>query len=102
MTTDELAPLRRALLKKGAELADILAGLLAGKQVTIAELLAPKPGETPIEKVRRYLDGVDRKIKAIDDGSYGSCDGCGAALPFAELQALPWMDRCRACAAQGR
>jgi hypothetical protein len=101
LTADELRSLRRPLLKKGGELAEILAKLLAGEKVRIDDLLAPRPGETPIEKARRYLAVVDRKIKALDAGTYGACDECGAAIPYVYLAELPWMDTCRACAARG-
>lgn len=98
-TADELAHLRRRLLVKGRELAEILAALMAGLSPKATDLLDARPGETQIEKVRRYLGLVDRKIKAIVAGSYGRCDDCDAAIPAAELAELPWMDRCRACVA---
>ncbi len=103
LTTDELATLRPRLLAKGGEIADILARLLAGEKVRIDDLIAPKPGETPIEKARRYLALVDAKIKALDagTGAYGACDQCGAAIPYPYLAELPWMDTCRACHARG-
>jgi RNA polymerase-binding transcription factor DksA len=98
-TTDELARLRRRLLAKGRDLAEQLAALMAGLKPKATDLLDAKPGETPIEKVRRYLDLVDRKIKAIAAGTYGHCEGCGRAIPYALLAELPWMDRCPACSA---
>jgi RNA polymerase-binding transcription factor DksA len=101
LSTGELASLRKALLKKGAELADKLSRLMAGEKVKLDELLSPRPGETPIEKARRYLALVDRKIKSIDAGTFGRCDACGAALSYPELDGVPWMETCRACAAKG-
>lgn len=98
-TADELALLRRRLLVKGRELAEILAALMAGLSPGATDLLDARPGETKIEKVRRYLGLVDRKIKAIAAGSYGRCEGCDAAIPLAQLRELPWMDRCPACSA---
>src|SRR5687768_2367025 len=92
LTTDEISSLRKALLKKGAELADKLSRLMAGQKVQIDELVSPKPGETPIEKARRYLELVDRKIKSIDGGTFGRCDMCGANLSFVELDGVPWME----------
>lgn len=98
-TTDELTRLRRRLLAKGRDLAEQLAALMAGLKPKATDLLDAKPGETKIERTRRYLDLVDRKIKAIAAGTYGHCDGCGTAFPYVLLAELPWMDRCRACAA---
>jgi hypothetical protein len=101
LTTDELATLRPRLLKKGAEVAEILSRLLAGEKVRIDDLLAPKPGETPIEKARRYLAVIDARIKALAAGTYGSCDQCDSPIPYPYLAELPWMDTCRACHARG-
>jgi RNA polymerase-binding transcription factor DksA len=97
-TADELARLRRRLLAKGRELAEDLAALMAGQRPKATDLLDARPGETPIEKVRRYLDLVDRKIKAIAAGSYGRCAGCGTPFANVELAEIPWLDRCRSCA----
>jgi RNA polymerase-binding transcription factor DksA len=98
-TTDDLARLKKRLLAKGRDLAEQLAALMAGLKPKATDLLDARPGETPIEKTRRYLTVVDRKIKAIAAGTYGSCEGCGKAFPYALLAELPWMDRCSACSA---
>jgi hypothetical protein len=100
LTEEQVGLARRGLLKKGAELADKLSRLLAGENVKIDELLAPKPGETPIERVRRYLAAVDAKIKQIDARTYGKCDACGQPIEWIYLSEVPWMDACRACAAK--
>jgi DnaK suppressor protein len=97
LTADELARLRRRLLVKGRELAEQLAALLAGLTPRATDVLDARPGETKIERTRRYLDLVDGRIKAIAAGRYGVCDGCGAPLPYVQLDALPWLDRCTAC-----
>jgi RNA polymerase-binding transcription factor DksA len=100
LTPEQLTKLRRALLKKGAELNEKLTKLLAGQQIHVEDLLNAKPGETPIEKLRRYLNHVDAQIKDIAAGakSYGRCVVCGKPLSLAELEALPWADTCRGCA----
>jgi RNA polymerase-binding transcription factor DksA len=98
-TDEELTRLRRRLLAKGRDLAEQLAALMAGLSPRATDLLDAKPGETKIEKVRRYLDLVDRKIKAIAAGSYGHCEGCDAPFPYAVLAELPWIARCPTCSA---
>lgn len=95
--------LRKQLLKKGAELNEKLVGLLAGQAVAVSHLLEPtKPGERPEERLRRFLDLVDRKLHALQDGSYGHCSACAVALPFVELEQMPWADLCRACSDEGK
>ena len=99
MTEDQLRGLKRQLLKKGRELAEILAALLEGKKPAGAATLAGQPGETPEEKVRRYMKDIQAKVDAINNntGTYGKCEKCGVELPYVELEQLPWADRCRRC-----
>jgi RNA polymerase-binding transcription factor DksA len=99
LTAEELAGLRRRLLVKGRELAEQLAALMAGLTPKATDLLEARPGETPIERTRRYLDLVDGRIKAITAGRYGTCSGCHAPIPYVRLAEVPWMDLCTSCAA---
>jgi RNA polymerase-binding transcription factor DksA len=99
-TQDELGRLRRKLLAKGRDLAQELSELMAGLKPKATDLLEAKPGETRIERVRRYLDLVDRKIKAVAAGRYGLCDSCATPIPLVQLNELPWLERCAGCRAQ--
>ena len=91
--------LQRRLLRKGGELAAILAELLAGERPDVMRLLGRgKPGETPIERTRRFLRLVDERLQAVHAGTYGRCVQCGDGLPFAQLEQAPWIDTCEACA----
>ncbi len=49
--------------------------------------------ETRLE-LRKISDAIER----IDDGQYGFCDECGAAISAARLAALPHTDTCIDCA----
>jgi RNA polymerase-binding transcription factor DksA len=102
-TVDEVALLRRQLLKKGAEINEKLTRLLSGQKVDVEALLSggkKKPGADPIERLRHFLALVDGRIKAIAAGRYGRCESCGEGLPFEHLQQIPWIDTCQACAAK--
>ena len=94
--------LKRALLKKGGELAEQLSKLLAGEStVDVSALLGGgKPGETPEEKLRRFMARIDAALAALAAGSYGSCEGCGVALGWPALQQVPWAELCPSCAAK--
>jgi hypothetical protein len=92
--------LRRLLLAKGAELNDQLTRLLDGKEVALETLVGGgDPGETPAERVRRFLDLIDARLGEIRAGTYGRCATCGERLGLARLEQMPWADRCAACAA---
>jgi RNA polymerase-binding transcription factor DksA len=94
-----LTRLRRAIMKRGQALADILAELLAGKDKTrsLDLLNAGKPGLRPEERARMALDQVEARRKLIDAGDdrYGRCDVCGEDLGLVALGEMPWADRCR-------
>lgn len=40
---------------------------------------------------------VIRALEKLDDGTYGTCDGCGQDIAPERLEALPWATRCVAC-----
>lgn len=47
------------------------------------------------------LAEIRRARAKLDEGSYGRCDTCGAAIPEGRLEALPWAVQCVACASRG-
>src|SRR5262249_21993628 len=100
LTAEQIQILKRRLLKKGAEVNEKLTQLLNGQRRDLEALTGPrKPGETPIERLRRFLALVDGRIQAIRAGRpYGRCEKCDAPLPFAHLEQVPWIDTCEACA----
>ncbi|MGZ4108191.1 MAG: TraR/DksA family transcriptional regulator [Actinomycetota bacterium] len=44
------------------------------------------------------LQDVVRALEKLDDGTYGTCDGCGGPIEPDRLEAIPWATRCVACA----
>jgi RNA polymerase-binding transcription factor DksA len=93
----ELRSLRRDLLAKGTEINDKLTRLLAGEHVDVEALVGGQPGETPIEKLHRFLWLIDERIHAVDTERFGHCEVCGAPQSYAELHEMPWATRCHAC-----
>lgn len=99
-TDAQIKTLRRHLLKKGAELNAKLTELLADPTIDMSGLFgAGKPGEKPVERLRRFMALIDGRLRAIKEGRYGRCDRCGDGIPFAHLEQIPWIDTCQACAA---
>jgi RNA polymerase-binding transcription factor DksA len=97
ITAAQVQSLRRRLLMKGRDVSDRLAALLAGQTPSATDLVDAKPGETPIERLQRYLALVDRQIHATVDGSYGRCRGCGEPFSYESLAELPWAELCLRC-----
>lgn len=42
----------------------------------------------------RVLQGIDRALQRIDDGTYGKCARCGKEIPEERLEARPWAELC--------
>ena len=56
----------------------------------------PAP-ESTIDEVDRLLDEVEAALARLDDGTYGTCAGCGAAIDDARLSRDPTVRTCAAC-----
>lgn len=52
------------------------------------------------DRLRDVLADVIRAEAKLDEGTYGSCDVCGAPIGKERLEALPWATHCVNCAAQ--
>lgn len=49
---------------------------------------------------RDRIAEIERALRRIQDGSYGTCLSCAAPIPPARLEARPAAERCVACASQ--
>jgi RNA polymerase-binding transcription factor DksA len=45
--------------------------------------------ETELAHSQRVLDDVDRALERLTEGTYGSCEACGAPIFGADLEADP-------------
>jgi RNA polymerase-binding protein DksA len=43
------------------------------------------------------VDDLDHALARLDAGTYGTCEPCGAAMPFERLEAIPHARLCVAC-----
>ena len=43
------------------------------------------------------LNAVDEALKAIEKGTYGTCEECGREIPAERLEALPYTTSCAEC-----
>lgn len=51
-----------------------------------------------VRAARDRLAEVDAAVARLDDGTYGTCEGCGRPIARERLAALPTARRCVACA----
>lgn len=52
------------------------------------------------DRGKTEIEAIDRALRRIADGSYGTCADCGAAIPAARLDAMLTADTCVRCATQ--
>ncbi|MDH4307368.1 MAG: TraR/DksA family transcriptional regulator [Acidimicrobiia bacterium] len=46
------------------------------------------------------LHKVERALGRLEDGTYGTCESCGSAIPVARLEVLPYATMCVTCASK--
>lgn len=51
------------------------------------------------ENTKYLLNQVEHALYLIKKKKYGICENCGAVIPVARLEALPYSTNCRDCAA---
>jgi DnaK suppressor protein len=54
------------------------------------------------ENAVSLLDQVDEALERIEGDGYGNCESCGAPIPVARLEALPYTKLCIDCASDRR
>ncbi len=47
--------------------------------------------------VRRALQDIEAAFTRLDDGTYGTCQGCGGTIPAARLDIMPHARYCVPC-----
>ena len=47
-----------------------------------------------LDEIEAELDDVEKALERLDDGTYGTCEVCGDALPDEQLAASPAARRC--------
>ncbi len=53
------------------------------------------------DRSRMELHRVESALRALDQGTYGTCDSCGKPIAPERLEAIPWSAQCIACARKG-
>ena len=57
---------------------------------------APEDDILRLEAIEADLAGVDAALRRLEEGSYGACEVCGAALNREVLERDPLAERCPA------
>ncbi len=53
--------------------------------------VAAELGENKVlyDQLRKDLDDIEKALARMDEGSYGTCEVCGAEIPPARLEVMP-------------
>ena len=101
---------RETLARRRAELAAELerlteppepgSGIGFGKRVGdgTAEAVERIATTATARSIASSLAEVDRALQKLEEGSYGTCDGCKQPIPAARLEAMPAKVTCVECA----
>lgn len=109
----DLEEVRRTLLARLEELrsreADLKRPPAPGSTIGFGKRI----GEGTTEAIGRIADvgvaeglghierRIERALEKLDEGSYGTCDACGEAIPAGRLKVAPESSLCVACARSG-
>jgi DnaK suppressor protein len=111
---DNLNAIRRELEARRTDMRERVAGLAERPELGAAQGFGKRIGDGTTEAISRLTDiGVGRSLEAslerteralakLDEGTYGTCDSCGAVIPPKRLQAMPDSTLCVECAAAER
>jgi RNA polymerase-binding transcription factor DksA len=92
--------LSRRIARKAWELNQRLTEAMSKQNATLATLDLPgegKPGETPLERLRRYFNLVVAAQKRSRTEDYGLCTSCAEPIAPAILEEMPWRPLCPKC-----
>ncbi|MCO5167792.1 MAG: hypothetical protein M9894_15710 [Planctomycetes bacterium] len=91
---------RRRVLDTLGVVSDRIAQLLAGQDLDLSQMKLPQdqePGETPLERLRRYKALLQETLATLNRGEDPTCRACGGPIPEAALDELPWATGCGRC-----
>ena len=97
----ELERLRSELHTGEVDLADLVADAADGTgddQADTGSKRLEREQEMSVNaNTRELLDQTVRALRRLDDGTYGVCESCGAAIRAGRLRAYPRATKCIAC-----
>ena len=87
------------LIKEGSSSAISLAGKVHDKQEESLSEMLTQINLAMLSQHQHELKNLERALRRMDDGEYGTCIDWDAAIAIARLQAYPTAVRCISCQA---
>ena len=114
MSPTDLDEVQRSLRERQDELRTRITGMAKAPERGSGIGFGKRVGDGTTEAVRRLTEvgvggslevseaRVARALEKLDEGTYGTCDGCGQPIAPARLAAAPESVLCIACARRAR
>jgi DnaK suppressor protein len=94
-----LAAERRRLLDELGEPIENPGQMTYGSQAAAASQVFEQQRDLALrDRSRAELGRVEAALRALDDGTYGTCISCGKPIGRERLEAIPWAPTCIDCA----
>jgi len=87
------------LVKEGSSSSISLAGKVHDKQEESLSEMLTQINLAMLSQHQHELKNLERALMRMEDGEYGTCIDCDAAIAVARLQAYPTAVRCISCQA---
>ena len=90
----------KRIADKGWEVAQRLAKVKANQNMVLADMkgvTGDDEHERPEDRLRNWLDQINRARVRLNSGDYGKCLGCGTPLADGALDDMPWVENCATC-----
>ncbi|MBN1622103.1 MAG: TraR/DksA family transcriptional regulator [Endomicrobiales bacterium] len=105
MNQNDLKKLRKMLMEKRDDLLQVvrskkedLREAEIGDEIDSASETAEKEMLFELtDNEKTILDAVEASLRKIEKGTYGKCEACGSKIPFARIEAIPWVRYCIDC-----
>ena len=89
---------RRRVLDQLGVVSRKLEAILAGQDLDLSQIeLKPEPGETPLERLRRFKALLQETLSTLTRGEAPRCLKCGGPIADAALDEVPWATGCGRC-----
>ena len=106
MNATNTEQLRTKLLQEKAELserlnkikADVTGGLEADSKEQAAQLENQEVLDALANEATEQLQLITQALQRMEEGTYGTCIGCGTEIDSRRLEARPYAPHCIACA----
>jgi len=99
-TDDPIRRRRKRTLAKLGWVCGQIERLLAGQDVTLADVKLPherEPGETELERLERFKALLGETLGQLDRGEPRCCRACQQPLEDVALDEMPWAWTCGRC-----